>query len=625
MALRSTFPPLDELERLRKPLSECELLALDYFVENLPPSWEIYIRPHLNGLAPNIVLLNPKRGIAVYEVRDWDIEKEGYFISEVAGRSPVLMSASDGHSVQVEYKNPIPKIDLYKDEIYTLYCPRLPKIAGFGVIVCGVIFPLSTRKQAEELLYPIRKLHGHHAYPNLYPVIGSDTLAQVGEWPLKKHVLSSAFRIDDRIDEMLASDLRRWLVAPKSKTDGSSTSLFATLSSNQRKIVTTRTTTGYRRVRGPAGSGKTLVLAGRAAVLAAEGKRVLVITFNITLINYISELANRFATTGLEVPQITALNFHFWCKRVAQLSGHYGDYQALWKSHSDAEQILRSGMASAATNWLNDLSESEKWDAILVDEGQDIELSWWKALRSALVPGGEALLCADKIQNIYEVVPWTEDEMSGAGFRGAWGSLDESYRLSPALCQLAKRFIDDYLPDLDNQRPEPIQMGFEFKTILKWWQVAPGHAAQSCYNALLDVIEEADVPVSELDLTCIVANDAIGLQVVNLLNGIGYPSIDTFGTGLNSVEKYYDAQRKKLAFFNGKAAVKVTTLHSFKGWESKSLVVHIGRADTPASLSLAYAGITRLRKDEHGCYLTVVSEAPELREFGSKWPVFVEC
>lgn len=624
MTERITYPSLTDVTGLRNPLTDIEANVLDYFVKNIPLSWEIYIRPHLNGLIPDFILLNPERGIAVYEVMDWDIEAEEYSVMQGDGPSPTLMIRKGGLDVQIEQKNPIPKIDLYKDEIYTLYCPRLPKAVGFGVIVSGLIFPRSTRAQAEKLLFPIRKQYGHTDYPNLYPVIGSDTLADNRSWSMKKFILPSVYRVDPRMNEACASDLRKWLMPPS--LDGGISPIFSIdkLSPNQKRIITTRTSTGYRRVRGPAGSGKTLVLAGRAAQIASEGKKVLLITFNITLINYLSELTNCFSHGGAEAPQITALNFHFWCKRISQITGHYTDYQDLWRGNSNAQQVLKNGMATSTLEWLKDLQEVDKWDAILVDEGQDIELSWWKTLRQALKQGGEALLCADKIQNIYEVPPWTEDEMSGAGFRGTWGTLDESYRLSPALCALATQFINDFLPDVDDQRPEPIQKGFEFKTILKWWQIEYGHAARACVDALLDIIEESAVPFEEMDLTCLVANDVIGLQVVELLREKGIQSIDTFGAGGTSIEKYYDAQRKKLAFFSGKAFVKITTLHSFKGWESKALVVHIGRADSQGALSLAYAGLTRLKKDELGCYLTIVNEAPELRDFGASWEIFEE-
>ena len=66
------------------------------------------------------------------------------------------------------------------------------------------------------------------------------------------------------------------------------------LNSQQEKFVNTRTNSGYRRIKGSAGSGKTVVLAAKAAKLF-EGKKVLVITFNITLLHYIQDLAVRWS------------------------------------------------------------------------------------------------------------------------------------------------------------------------------------------------------------------------------------------------------------------------------------------------------------------------------------------
>lgn len=418
----------------------------------------------------------------------------------------------------------------------------------------------------------------------------------------------------------VAADLRHWLVEPEFSAE-QRRPLMNDLTPVQRRLVTSRTTTGYRRIRGAAGSGKTFVLAGRAAILASEGKSVLVITFNITLINYILDMAVRFAQSGKVRSQIVALNFHTWCKRVAQSSGRYGDYEELWKEATVGD-VLKSGLAIATRSWLQDLGEDEKWDAILVDEGQDFELSWWVTLRQALRSEGEALLCADKAQNIYEIPSWTEEEMKGAGFRGDWGTLEQSFRLSPALCRLARMFIDDFFPGTDFLHPAPVNEEFEFKTLLSWWAIPASSAAQYCVRALFGIVEQSDPPLSYADLTCIVENEKVGFDVVKLLNEKGIGVIHTFGQGDTPIEKYYDGQRKKQAFFKGDARVKVTTLHSFKGWESKALVVHIGHAKSHAALALAYAGITRLKRDDFGCYLTVVSEAPELVNYGKRWPVY---
>src|SRR5690606_15910259 len=127
-------------------------------------------------------------------------------------------------------------------------------------------------------------------------------------------------------------------------------------------------------------------------------------------------------------------------------TGHIAEYEALWRT-DDPDLILERVLPESARTWLTSIPESERWDAILLDEGQDFLFLWWTALRDALKSGGEALLCADRVQNIYGVKPWTEDEMRGAGFRGPWVTLPDSFRLSPSLCRLTARFVDEFLPD----------------------------------------------------------------------------------------------------------------------------------------------------------------------------------
>ena len=48
--------------------------VLDIFKEKTSDDWEIYVQPHLNGSRPDFILLNPKVGIGVFEVKDWKIE-----------------------------------------------------------------------------------------------------------------------------------------------------------------------------------------------------------------------------------------------------------------------------------------------------------------------------------------------------------------------------------------------------------------------------------------------------------------------------------------------------------------------------------------------------------------------
>ena len=615
-------PPLADLSRLRQPLNDGERRVLDWFIKILPAEWEIYIQPHLNGLRPDFVLLHPRCGMAVYEVKDWNLLGLDYFVQHDGG-GPRLMGHRDGRAFSLGARDPVAAIDRYKHEIHGLYVPSLSAGGGFGCIVAGVIFTSATTRDTEDLLLPLREAKGHTKYPKLYPVIGAEMLKSYDERTLRT-LLNSARRIDDRMSDRVATDLRHWLVEPSFSRD-QRVPLTDLLTSRQRLLCVNKERVRFRRVKGPAGSGKSLVLAGRAAELAMQGRRVLIVTFNITLINYLLDLAVQYAQSGAVRGQITALNFHHWCRRIASMAGKDNEYDALWKEEvqGDVEQILRYRLPLKAAQWATALEEEDRWDAVFVDEGQDFLPAWWGALRAALPTdgSGEAMLVADRQQNVYGVKPWTDLEMNGAGFRGPWGALESSHRMSPALCRLATDFVDRFQPDVDELRPIPAQGEFEFRTELRWQQMEPTEpVAAACIDAMLGILSASDDdPVAVAELVCIVDREDIGLDLVRLLRDKGINVLHTFGLGHTQSDRDTDGRRRKLAFFRGDARVKVTTIQSFKGWENRALVVQISKASDTTGLALAYAAITRLKKDDRGSFLTVICSAPQLREFGQTW------
>lgn len=121
---RVISPPRDQLPALRTPLTAGERRVLDFFDEYLPDGWEVYVQPHLNGLRPDFVLVHPAVGIAVFEVKDWDLGAAAYFVRN-RGDSPVLWCRTrDGQEFRSR-DNPIEKVVQYKREILNLYCPGL--------------------------------------------------------------------------------------------------------------------------------------------------------------------------------------------------------------------------------------------------------------------------------------------------------------------------------------------------------------------------------------------------------------------------------------------------------------------------------------------------------------------
>jgi len=201
----------------------------------------------------------------------------------------------------------------------------------------------------------------------------------------------------------LAADLRLWLVEPDApKTQRTPLELDET----QKRLANSRTKSGYRRITGPAGSGKSVVLAARAAKLIAEGKDVLVVAFNITLLNYLADAAVRNHPAARKAA--TWLNFHHWCKRVCEDTDHAEEYRALWSVEGHfPDQDLCSLVGSIIESDHEGLVQH--YDAVLVDEGQDFQPNWWGLLRKVCKPEGEMLLASDATQDVYGTAnSWTD-------------------------------------------------------------------------------------------------------------------------------------------------------------------------------------------------------------------------
>ncbi len=599
---RVISPPLHQLHTLRTKLQPGEEKVLHFFDTHLPAEWEIYIQPHLNGLRPDFVLLHPAQGIAVFEVKDW---------------SPNTLRNSRG-------EKPVDKIDRYKREIYSLYCPRLRRRAGFGAITAGLIFPYAPDKLLERELKAHREELGHQSHRSLYPLIGSHAISS----GRLSRVFPRAAKNQNspEMSAELADDLRSWLREPDLSEEQRK---LPALSAKQKVAIEQRTSSGFRRIKGPAGCGKSLVLAGRAAKLAAEGKDVLVVSYNITLLNHLMDLAVRFGGGGMR-RQVTWLNIHTWMKRSAHECGYGKQYGALWKKHF--ERIPSDEEGSAPTNEVQDMLEQKisellrealtaengatHYDAILVDEGQDFRPEWWQRLRSVLHPGGEMLLVSDATQDIYgQAASWTEEVMKGAGFVGPWYELGTSYRLPTQLAHEATRFARQFLPESLVIAPVPVQteLGIE-PCELRWVQTDAARDDQTLEEVLRLYKKDDDANRPTIaDLTILVDSERTGKELVRRLNSLGIRTIHTFG------DTNEEARRKKVYFFMGDARVKVTTLHSFKGWESSTIVLSIGRASDVGALSCVYTAMTRLLRTPRGSHLSVVCSAPELAEYGSGW------
>lgn len=390
------------------------------------------------------------------------------------------------------------------------------------------------------------------------------------------------------------------------------------LDDKQYNIATTRTTIGYRRVKGPAGSGKSLALAARAAVLASEGKRVLVCNFNITLHNYLRDLVEQLIPS--EVSQrVIFTNFHKWCGLVCRQTGYWNDYVQYLKGKDigiyTADQVFDYYIPKLVSDIYDhsNISSLSDYDAILVDEGQDFHIDWWKTLRKSVVQGGEMLLVADKTQNVHETAQaWTEQEMKGCGFSGEWGKLENSYRLPARMISILESFYEQFPYDVGDEGVDiPLPQRSTQTDLLdrfRWVQVPLGRSA-------VDVcIKEIEHLYNDHAISTVyfLSGTDIGIDVVREFKKRRVDILDTHS------KNWQESRDKKVDLHPGCAGICATTLQSFKGWEASHLVVHVEKVESSRDRAVFYTALSRLNKHPQGAMLTVVSSCPKLEEFGRK-------
>lgn len=623
MQQRIIDPPIDQWNRLPTPLTSGENTVYNLFDARLPLEWEMYIQPHLNGLRPDLVLLNPYAGIAVFEIKDWSLNTLQY-------------------SIKYNWvtQSPINQIKLYEDEIFNLYCPRLDDRYGKAVITAGLIFTQIPQTEINRLLAPFRD-GNMRKYPYQYPFSGLERVTEDNVDALFPECQKWGRQIQSRtMSKDTANDLRGWLKEPAFSKEQREP---LELNNRQLTIATEPTQERYRKVRGPAGSGKSQALAARAAVLATEGKRVLVCTFNITLMNYLRDIvarhARELARQQGENPriirqQIEFRHFHGWCKRICTLVGRENDYFQLWGPFPE-EAVLDEHMAKLVSQIYTDLSVRDAlpiFDAILVDEGQDYNKNWWQTLRAAVEPDGEMLLAADKTQNIYgKDLTWLDGPLRGTGLSSNWYNLETSYRLSPEIVPLLEDFANHFLipSGVEVDIPKQVELGFNPPIELRWVQVSSvSSIAEICFEEARWQMKCLGSDTAIPDIIFLTPRNDAGLVFIKKCKEKGIRVLytfgeedqepDTFGEENQDFQKHENSRRKKLAFFLGDARIKATTLHSFKGWEGRHLILYVSRIASAEDRALFYTALTRLKTHRNGSMLTVVSSCPDLYNFGER-------
>ena len=381
------------------------------------------------------------------------------------------------------------------------------------------------------------------------------------------------------------------------------------LTAMQREILSNRKE--FVRVKGVAGSGKTQLLAYTAvSEHLRTGKKVLIVTFNITLRQYIymriMKVPMDFSTKVFNI-----INYHqFFLSKSKRYAGStpFGGADDAGFFERYRAQII---------------SNDDQYDTIIVDEAQDYESNWFDILRKYfLKPGGRFIVFGDGAQNIYERNYDTSGMPKMAGFNGRWIELPgrvSMRMLNPKIAEISSAFARSF--GLTSGQLEVDSSLSLFDNSIGYCFFDRATTNQDIVSKILWILSTHDIAV---------ADTVVLGQTVDLLRELDYiyrqatksdtkrtfESQETYNqlTGAgnrsdNRSDNRYpiDADLKKIRrvckvhFTTLCDCMKFATIQSFKGWESDTVILIIDAGwSSPSAQSchaMIYTALTRARKN----------------------------
>ena len=583
-------PSIDHLDELHQPLDDATREVVDACA-SLGDDWTMYVSPKLGQDVPDLVLVHDVRGVITVDVVDWS--PADHRRSE-HGEVEVLGPDGDwGPSPE----QPLALARRHRSTLYEQFFafPGDAREPG-GFVRSVVVLPRCSGAEAGALL-----ASGLGDPANAVLVWSGDDLGDRLEFLVDGPgaTAAPASSIARVRRELVVDGMVHHAVAP------------VQLSDDARRVAANPSGARIRGVTGTAGSGKSFALTARAARLAAEGKSVLVLCFNLTLANHLRHLVvDRCAEYGANPALVTCTSFHTFCSRVVDDAAQAGIV---------ADEPTRGTWPVKVVVKTRDVFQAgfeHRFDAVMVDEGQDFTVDWWNLLREHVVrPDGEMLLVADATVDLYGKSTWDDaDARAAAGFVEPWIHMNSSYRMAPELIRSTNEFARSFVAD-DAVVPEVTDdqeavIGTLSSAVCSWHNVERvadlGVAVGREVVRLLR--EHPELAPRDVVYLCEYHHD--GLAAAGEIEAAGHPVHHVYSRDPD------ERHRSKGRFWPDADAVKGCTVHSYKGWDSPVVVVGVGMEER--SRRLAYASMTRVSStmpDRDTSYLVVVNADPRMADF----------
>lgn len=378
------YPDWHEIDAFPTPLTAGERALARFLDDKLPQGYRIYVQPWINSLAhPDIVIVHNDWGAVVFEVKDWSVESYSRTGGKLFARNASGPSAEPAEQAK-RYARVLFQNFLSKDE------PARhvgEESNDWRIVPWRVYFHGATESAARRLFPDLKE-----------QLLVGENLSIENAVPWAKYTTMPGSKfLSDEQSKMLEG-LHRFLqpIANQALSDRPRL--------GREQLSLAEPSRGHFRIRGVAGSGKSWVLAERAARASRNGP-VLATCFNITMAHILQDW---ILESGARKENVTVRHYHGLIKDLCTECG----------------LTFPQPITAVSGRFAG------RYRGVYIDEGQDFEHEWIDDLCTLLQPEtGELVLMADHRQGIYVGRSGADGRKLRVAKFEPWRHLKSSHRL----------------------------------------------------------------------------------------------------------------------------------------------------------------------------------------------------
>lgn len=390
-------------------------------------------------------------------------------------------------------------------------------------------------------------------------------------------------------DETLYQSIKRYLKSPIHQLEEGIEIIYT---KEQSELIRSEVRP-RRKIKGVAGSGKTLVLAKRAVnAHKRTNSKVLILTYNLSLKNYIhdriSDVREEFYWSSFYIT-----NYHQFFKTEANNNNLEIESLGSWQDVNFFEPIKNS---------------IHKYDVVLIDEVQDYLQSWIDIITKYFTHDEtEFAVFGDEKQNIYSRVLDENNEPIVRTIPGVWNkTLNTSHRFSSNIGNIAIKFQKTIFNQKYNVDEINVMSQLDFEKRIIEYHSFNSYSAEELFRIVYNVLERNEIHSSDAGILCSKVEllreiDFLIRTKKNEKTATTFESQEEYEQIKNDVKKIKEVRRlKKNHFWMKTGTIKLSTTHSFKGWEINTLFLFIEQEDNSKEFTnteLVYTALTRAKRN----------------------------